>query len=117
MNKEEFKKITEYLDKMVILHQTTGETINKDLDISIRLSVAYEELEQENQKLKADYGNKAQVERDLLLEENQKYKEVIDKAILYINSTKYSDITGLEKHCIKEFWFIEELEMVLKEVE
>ncbi len=31
MNKEEFKKITEYLDKMVILHQTTGETINKDL--------------------------------------------------------------------------------------
>lgn len=51
MNKEEFKKITEYLDKMVILHQTTGETINKDLDISIRLSVAYEELEQENKKL------------------------------------------------------------------
>ena len=58
MNKEELKKITEYLDKMVILHQTTGETINKDLDISIRLSVAYEELELENQK----------------------YKEVIDKA-------------------------------------
>lgn len=52
MNKEEFKKITEYLDKMVILHQTTGETINKDLDISIRLSVAYEELELENEKLK-----------------------------------------------------------------
>lgn len=63
MNKEEFKKITEYLDKKVILHQTTGETINKDLDISIRLSVAYEELELENRK----------------------YKEVIDKAIEYIN--------------------------------
>ena len=50
-------------------------------------------------------------------EEAKEYKEVIDRAILYINSTKYSDITGLEKHSIKEFWFIEELEKVLKEVE
>lgn len=46
----------------------------------------------------------------------QKQKEVIDKAKLYINSTKYSDITGLEKHSIKEFWFIEELLDILKEV-
>ena len=51
-----------------------------------------------------------------LLEENQKYKEVIEKAMLYINSTRYSDITGLEKHPIKEFWFIEELLDILKEV-
>ena len=46
----------------------------------------------------------------------KKQKEVIDKAKLYINSTKYSDITGLEKHSIKEFWFIEELLDILNEV-
>lgn len=49
-------------------------------------------------------------------EESQKQKEVIDKAKLYINSTKYSNITGLEKHSIKEFWFIEELLDILNEV-
>lgn len=46
----------------------------------------------------------------------KKQKEVIDKAKLYINSTKYSDIIGLEKHSIKEFWFIEELLDILNEV-
>lgn len=50
-----------------------------------------------------------------LEQENKQLKEVIDKAKLYINSTKYSDITGLEKHSIKEFWFIEELLDILKE--
>ena len=97
MNKEEFKKITEYLDKMVILHQTTGETINKDLDISIRLSVAYEELELENEKL----------------------KEVIDKAIKYINHfSKESEVKiyGLPK-CKVFIGDIEQLLEILKEVE
>lgn len=51
-----------------------------------------------------------------LLKQVKKQKEVIDKAKLYINSTKYSDITGLEKHSIKEFWFIEELLDILNEV-
>ncbi len=49
--------------------------------------------------------------------ENKKYKEVIDKAIMYVNSTRYSDINGLQKYSIKEFWFIKELEDILKEVE
>lgn len=52
-----------------------------------------------------------------LAEEIQKYKEVIDKAIMYVNSTRYSDINGLQKYSIKEFWFIKELEDILKEVE
>lgn len=52
-----------------------------------------------------------------LQQQNQKYKEVIDKAIMYVNSTKYSDINGLQKYSIKEFWFIKELEGILKEVE
>lgn len=54
---------------------------------------------------------------DSLEKVNKEYKEIIDKAMLYINSTRYSDITGLEKHPIKEFWFIEELLDILKEVE
>lgn len=52
-----------------------------------------------------------------LQQQNQKYKEVIDKAIMYVNSTRYSDINGLQKYSIKEFWFIKELEDILKEVE
>ena len=51
-----------------------------------------------------------------LQQQNQKYKEVIDKAIMYVNSTRYSDINGLQKYSIKEFWFIKELEDILKEV-
>lgn len=46
-----------------------------------------------------------------LYKQNQKYKEVIDKAIMYINSTRYSDINGLKKYSIKE------LKDILKEVE
>lgn len=49
--------------------------------------------------------------------ENKTYKEVIDKAIMYVNSTRYSDTNGLQKYSIKEFWFIKELEDILKEVE
>ena len=49
--------------------------------------------------------------------QNKEYKEVIDKAIMYVNSTRYSDINGLQKYSIKEFWFIKELEDILKEVE
>ena len=36
-------------------------------------------LLEENQQLKADYGNKSQVERDLLLEENRQLEEEIKK--------------------------------------
>lgn len=54
---------------------------------------------------------------DSLEKVNKEYKEVIDKEMLYINSTRYSDITGLEEHSIKEFWFIKELLDILKGVE
>ena len=55
--------------------------------------------------------------RIMLLEENQKYKEVIDKAIMYINSARCKGINGLKKYSIKEFWFVKEIEDILKEVE
>lgn len=63
-------------------------------------------LREENQELKADYGTKAQVERDLLMEENQKYKEVIDKAIKELND--YLNINTVIR---------DELLDILKEVE
>ena len=74
-----------------------------------------QELE-EQLKIKHD-GFMASVDESCeLAEEIQKYKEVIDKAIMYVNSTRYSDINGLQKYSIKEFWFIKELEDILKEV-
>ena len=36
-------------------------------------------LTEENQELKADYGTKAQVERDLLMEENQSLKKQLEE--------------------------------------
>ena len=36
-------------------------------------------LTEENQELKADYGTKAQVERDLLMEENQELKKQLEE--------------------------------------
>ena len=36
-------------------------------------------LAEENQELKADYGTKAQVERDLLMEENQSLKKQLEE--------------------------------------
>ena len=44
----------------------------KQLEFYKQLS---EQLQQENEKLKADYGTKVQVERDLLKEENKILKE------------------------------------------
>lgn len=69
-----------------------------------------EQLEKENQELKADYGTKAQVERDLLMEENQKYKEVIDNIKRFCTSNewgKYYEISSCRNHILD----------ILKEVE
>lgn len=38
----------------------------------------------------------------------------IEKAIKYIKETTYSDITGLEKHNITEFWFVKEILDILE---
>lgn len=84
---------------------------------------SYSDLSKENQELKKQLkikhnGFMASVDESCdLAKENQKYKEVIDKAIMYVNSTRYSDINGLQKYSIKEFWFIKELEYILNEVE
>lgn len=68
-----------------------------------------EKLEEENQELKVDYGTKAQVERDLLVDR-------INKATNFIRETKYCDIDGLNKYHITDFWFVKEIDDILKGV-
>ena len=78
MTEKEFKKITELLDDKITLYQAIGEPFGKDLDIAIKLSVAYEKLQQENKKL-----NGAIQTYDILLksnvEENKKLKDKLSK--------------------------------------
>ena len=78
MTEKEFKKITELLDDKITLYQAIGEPFGKDLDIAIKLSVAYEELQQENKKL-----NGAIQTYDILLksnvEENKQLKDKLSK--------------------------------------
>ena len=75
-----------------------------------KIARAIRELQQENEKLKAEYGTKAQVERDLLKEESRKYKEIINKATEYIKERfyfneetgEYSLLHTIDKDNIKE---------------
>ena len=48
-----------------------------DIEKPIEMANKIIKSKKENERLKADYDNKAQVERDLLLEENEKLKEDI----------------------------------------
>ena len=56
------------------------------------------ELEQENEQLK---------------EQLQANKKARKEAIKYINVTEYSDIVGLNKNGIKEFWFVKDILKIL----
>ena len=54
------------------------------------------------------------VEKIGKLQEKIKYKlGSIEKAIEYINKTKYSDVVGLNSNSIKDFWFVRELKKIL----
>ena len=52
-----------------------------------------------------------------LQQENQQLKKQKDDVVEYIKTTTYSDITGLEKHNITEFWFIKDLLRMLGEID
>lgn len=71
--------------------------------------------------MKADYGNKAQVERDWLKEENQQYKEVINKAINLNEQIKHFVYENLlDENIIGSkiiYEFVEKQNKILKEVE
>lgn len=48
-----------------------------------------------------------------LQEENQQLKSKLKEVIDYINTTKYSDIDGLNSSSIKDFWFVKEILEIL----
>ena len=72
-NKE--KPIKEFIKSGFAIKNICRECQIKKQAQIYRDSKKVKELEKENQELKADYGTKAQVERDLLMEENQELKK------------------------------------------
>ena len=75
---EEIKKIIEKLEERINLHNIIKEPISSDLDKAIKLSVAYEDLLEENQKLKEQLQQK----EDII---NKANNYVIDNANIYLN--------------------------------
>ena len=67
-------------------------------------------LQEENERLKADYGTKAQVERDILKEENKKLKqkcdfyhnEFIEEKIKNCKAREYIKDCGYNRWCYGE---------------
>ena len=75
MTKEEIKEYLNKVDKLLDkLKGEDKETLSWLIYGYNQCAKLLNETQKENEKLKADYGNKAQVERDLLNEENQKLK-------------------------------------------
>lgn len=58
MSEKEIKDLFDAIDNRLILYQATNQIPNIDFDRLVKLSVAYEELQQENQQLK-EQKNKA----------------------------------------------------------
>ena len=77
-------------------------------------------VEKNNESYKQiDVTNVKQYIKDLI-EENKQLKEQLQvnkkarkEAIEYINATEYSDIVGLNKNGIKEFWFVKDILKIL----
>lgn len=80
MTKEEIKEYLNRVDKLLDkLKGEDKETLSWLIYGYNQCAKSLNETQKENEKLKAEYGTKAQVERDFLNEENEKYKEVIDR--------------------------------------
>ena len=112
MTREEIKEYLNRVDKLV--DKLTGEdeeTLNWLIYGYNQCAKLLNETEEENEKLKADYGTKAQVERDLLKEENEKLKAELklyqgalkreDEAIHKVNDLE-EVIDRIEKYIEKE---------------
>ena len=93
------------------IYETSITNPKKQLEFYKQLS---EQLQQENEKLKADYGTKVQVERDLLQQENKQLKEVIDKINLKIADYLESNYSIYAENEI-EIDLINEIDNLLKE--
>ena len=83
------------------------------------------QLQQENKQLKECYCNRTDCvgrikdskKYDSLYQKYEQLKKQKEDVIEYIKTTTFSDITGLEKHNITEFWFIKDLLRMLGEID
>ena len=111
MTREEIKEYLNRVDKLLDkLKGEDKETLSWLIYGYNQCAKLLNETQKENEKLKAEYGTKTQVERDLLKEENEKYKEIINKATEYIKERfyfneetgEYSLLHTIDKDNIKE---------------
>lgn len=93
MSEEEIKKLFENIDERIILHNAIKEPISKDLDNLIKLSVAYEKLQLENQQLKEEIKYSIPVVEHNkwitnIVKQRDLYKSVIDEIEKIIKECK-----------------------------
>ena len=101
MSKEEIKEYLKRVDELEA--KLTGEdkeTLRWLIFGYNQCAKLLNETQKENKKLKAEYGTKSQVERDLLKEENKKLKENWIKLKEYINFEIPEDVF------IDNEWFV-----------
>lgn len=75
MNKEEIKELINSIEERLIVSQTINEPINTDLDKAIKLSVAYEQLKEENERLINTYKSLIKRQYELGNDEFARYLE------------------------------------------
>ena len=92
MNKEEL------IGKLQKVYVGDKNALNELIGYYDGLKQGIEELQQENEKLKADYGTKVQVERDLLKEENQSLKRQLN----YLRSGEYYNQLRFERDMLQD---------------
>lgn len=139
MDKKEIKDYLKRVDKLLDkLKEEDKETLSWLIYGYNQCAKLLNETQKENEKLKADYGTKSQIERDFLKEENQKLKaelqlykgslkreheaihrvneleKVIDEAIEYIEKEQITYEHPIEPYQVVE---IEDILDILKEVE
>lgn len=115
MTKEEIKEYLNRVDKLLDkLKEEDKETLSWLIYGYNQCVKLLNETQKENEKLKAEYGTKVQVERDFLNEENEKYKEVIDRKKYLLKEQGaelkelYSEIEKLQGGIDKAIEYLEE---------
>lgn len=115
MTKEEIKEYLNRVDKLLDkLKGEDKETLSWLICGYNQCAKLLNEIQKENEKLKAEYGTKVQVERDFLNEENEKYKEVIDRKKYLLKEQGaelkelYSEIDKLQGGIDKAIEYLEE---------
>lgn len=111
MTKEEIKEYLNRVDKLLDkLKGEDKETLSWLIYGYNQCAKLLNETQKENEKLKAEYGTKAQVERDFLKKENEKLKENWIKLKEYINFEIPEDVF------IDNEWFVSILDK-MEEIE